>query len=66
MAEQPKIVPETVEALLDILWKLVDDERDREGSVNVRGVGVVGFSGVAVGLTATVSKSVLDPRLPED
>jgi hypothetical protein len=39
-----------LDALLDVMWKLLDDEGSREGSVNVRGVGVVGFAGVAVGL----------------
>lgn len=64
MAEPPTIRSETVEALLDVMWKLLDDEGSREGSVNVRGVGVVGFAGVSVGLAATVAKSALDPRLP--
>lgn len=64
MADPPQIVPETVDALLDVLWKLLDDEGSREGSVNVRGVGVVGFAGVGIGLAATVAKAALDPRLP--
>jgi hypothetical protein len=61
--QPPPIVPETVAALLDLVWKLLDDERDREGSVNVRGVGVAGFAGVVVGLSATIAKEVLSPKL---
>lgn len=58
-------MPETVDALLGVLWKLLDDESNREGSVNLRGVSVVGFAGVVVGLTAAMAKAVLAPRLPD-
>jgi hypothetical protein len=64
VVQQPPIRPETVDALLAQVWKLLDDDRDREGSINLRGVAVAGFAGVVVGLSATLAKDALSPDLP--
>lgn len=64
MADDQEIQPGTVEALLDIVWKLFDDERDRDGSIMLRGVATAGFAGVLIGVTATTAKEALRPDLP--
>jgi hypothetical protein len=55
--------PETVDALLDVTWKLLDDERDRDTSFNTRAVGVAGFAGIIAALAASTSKDLLGASL---
>jgi hypothetical protein len=55
--------PDTVEALLEIVWHLRDEERDRDQSFTVRGVGLAGFAGVILSLSNTVARPALQADL---
>lgn len=54
---------DTVEAVLDLVWKLRDDEHERSSSFRSRGVGIAGFAGLIGALTSPVSKDLLGAPL---
>lgn len=65
-AERPEgLNAETVEAVLDLTWKLLDDERERDASFNTRAVGIAGFAGIIGTLAGAVSRDVLGAQLLE-
>jgi hypothetical protein len=50
---------ETVGAMLDVLWRLLDEERQRDQSSITRAIGVAGFAGVVLSLSNTVARPAL-------
>jgi len=65
-AERPEgLNGETVEAVLELTWKLLDDERERDASFNSRAVGIAGFAGIIGTLAGAVSRDVLGVQLLE-
>lgn len=65
-AEPPEgLNAETVEAVLELTWKLLDDERDRDLSFIARAVGISGFAGIIGTLAVAVSRDVLGAQLLE-
>lgn len=65
-AERPEgLNAETVEAALELTWKLLDDERERDASFNTRAVGIAGFAGIIGTLAGAVSRDVLGAQLLE-
>jgi len=61
MAESPN--PETVEELLKLLHRLVDDERARGQGLDAKTSTLTGFSGAILALTATVGSTLFDRDL---
>jgi len=65
-AERPEgLNADTVEAVLDLTWKLLDDERDRDASFITRAVGIAGFAGIIATLAGAVSRDLLGAQLLE-
>lgn len=56
---------DTVDAVLDLVWKLLHDERDRSSSIRTRGVGIAGFASLIGALSASISKDLLGAPLEE-
>jgi MFS family permease len=54
---------DTVEAVLDLVWKLLDEERHRSSSIRARAVGIAGFAGLIGALTSAVSEDLLGAAL---
>ena len=64
----PQTAPEglkedTVDAVLDLVWKLRADEYERSSSFRVRGIGIAGFAGLIGALASSVSKDLLGAPL---
>jgi len=51
--------------MLDVLWRLLDEERQRDQSSIARAVGVVGFAGLVLSLSNTVARPALRAPLAE-
>jgi hypothetical protein len=55
--------PETVDELLKLLYRLVDDERARGHGLDAKTSTLAGFSGAILALTATVGSTLFDRDL---
>jgi hypothetical protein len=55
--------PETVDELLKLLYRLVDDERARGQGLDAKTSTLAGFSGAILALTATVGSTLFDRDL---
>jgi len=65
-AERPEgLNAETVEAVLDLTWKQLDHERERDASFNARAVGIAGFAGITGTLAGAVTRDLLGAQLLE-
>jgi len=65
-SEPPEgLKPETVDTLLDVTWRLLDDERARDTSFIGRAVGIAGFAGIVATLSGSVTDDLLGAPLAE-